>query len=306
MKEDGSRSMPFTLNPSPMPDAVTPFLLEARNVRGAWVEIESGVAEMLGHRGYAPDVRRLVGEACAAAALIAGQITVHNRLSLQYQRGEGALKLLVAQADQQLNIRGMAKAEADAVGSLDQLMSGGVLGLLLEGGASTPNYQAQVEARGATLAAALENYFTQSEQLPTRLCLAAPGSRLAGLLLQRLPARDAGDDTHWDHVSALFNTLSPEELAATPVQTLMQRLFPEDDIRVFESKPLKLTCRCSHASISAMLVSLGKEELEQLLKERGEVEVTCEFCGKSYRYTSGEIHTLFAALGAQADAATKH
>jgi molecular chaperone Hsp33 len=289
-----------------MSDAVTPFLLEARNVRGAWVEIESGVAEMLGHRGYAPDVRRLVGEACAAAALIAGQITVHNRLSLQYQRGEGPLKLLVAQADQQLNIRGMAKAAADAAGPLDQLMSGGVLGLLLEGSASTPNYQAQVEARGATLAAALENYFTQSEQLPTRLCLAAPGSRLAGLLLQRLPARDAADDTHWDHVSALFNTLSPEELAVTPVQTLMQRLFPEDDIRVFDSKPLKLICRCSHASISAMLVSLGKEELEQLLKEHGEVEVTCEFCGKAYRYTPGEIHNLFAALGASADAATRH
>lgn len=290
-----------------MADSVTPILFERRNVRGAWVEIEAGVADMLGHREYAPDIRRLVGESCAAVSLLAAQTAFDGRLSLQFQRGLGALKLLVAQADPKLNVRGMAKADSAAAGPLDQLMTGGVLALLIERARGGQSYQALVEIRGATLAAALEEYFHQSEQLATRLCLWAGTDRLRGLLIQRLPARQSdADDDHWQHLEALFATLSPEELGAMPPRELLLKLFPEEDIRAFEPKPVQLVCRCSHASISAMLVSLGRAELEGLLRERGEVEVTCEFCGKVYRYTPADMQELFAAVEARAGASTKH
>jgi molecular chaperone Hsp33 len=294
-----------------MADAVTPFLIERRNVRGAWVEIESGVAEMLGHRNYSPDVRRLVGESCVAIALLAAQTAFKGRLSLQFQHGHGPLKLLVAQADPGLNVRGMAKADTNAAGLLDQLMKDGVLGLVVEGAHGGHNYQALVQASGATLAAALERYFTQSEQLPTRLCFAGAADRLCGILIQRLPARqgvrdEEADAAHWDHLQALFGTLSPGELADTPPPDLMLRLFPGEDIRVFRPKPVALVCRCSHASISTMLVSLGRKELESLVRERGEVEVTCEFCGKSYRYSVVEMQKLFEATEARAGPATRH
>jgi molecular chaperone Hsp33 len=290
-----------------MSDAVTPFLFEHRNVRGAWVEIESGVADMLGHRNYSPDVRRLVGESCIAIALLAAQTAFKGRLSLQFQRGSGPLKLLVAQSDPELNVRGMAKADAKASGMLDQLMDGGVLGLVVEGARGGQNYQALVQASGESLAIALERYFSQSEQLPTRLCFAGDADRLRGLLIQRLPARDEeADAEHWRHLQSLFGTLSPRELAATPTDELMLKLFPGEDIRVFQPKPVALVCRCSHASISAMLVSLGRKELESLVLERGEVEVTCEFCGKSYRYSTAEMQELFEATEARAGAATRH
>jgi molecular chaperone Hsp33 len=290
-----------------MPDSITPFLFERRNVRGAWVEIESGVADMLGHRNYSPDVRRLVGESCAAIALLAAQTAFKGRLSLQFQRGNGPLKLLVAQSDPELKVRGMAKAAAGAAGALDQLMNGGVLGLVVEGAKGGQNYQALVQASGDTLAAALERYFSQSEQLPTRLCFAGGADRLRGLLMQRLPARDAEEDAeHWQHLQSLFATLSPAELSATPVDDLMLRLFPGEDIRVFKPRPVALVCSCNHASISAMLVSLGRKELEALVLERGEVEVTCEFCGKSYRYSTAEMQKLFEATEARAGAATRH
>lgn len=290
-----------------MPDAVTPFLFEQRNVRGAWVEIRGGVADMLGHRDYAPDVRRLVGESCAAVALLAAQTTFEGRLSLQFQRGTGPVKLLVAQADAQLNVRGMAKAQPDAAGPLDALMAGGILGLLIEGAQGGQSYQAMVEVKGPGLAAALEGYFAQSEQLPTRLCFADAGDRLVGLLIQRLPARNSSeDDAHWDHLQALFATLAPEELAATAPRELMLKLFAEEQVRVFQPRPVSLVCRCSHPSISAMLVSLGRAELEALVQERGEVEVTCEFCGKVYRYTPNEMHALFDAAEAKASEATRH
>lgn len=293
-----------------MRDAVTPFVFERRNVRGAWVEIDSGVADMLGHHGYSEDVRRLVGESCAAVSLLAAQTTFDHRLSLQFQNGQGAVKLLVAQADPQLQVRGMAKAAADAHGALPELLSGGVLGLLIEGGKGN-NYQALVEVQGATLASALEGYFLQSEQLPTRVCLDGSAERLRGLLIQRLPTGERGreseeDDVHWQHLEALFATLSPQELAATPVSDLLLKVFPEEEIRIFREKPVQLSCRCSHASISAMLVSLGRPELEQLLAERGEVEVTCEFCGKVYRYTPTDMLELFAAVEARARGAIRH
>lgn len=294
-----------------MPDALTPFLFERRNVRGAWVEIETGVADMLGHRNYSPDVRRLVGEACVAITLLAAQTAFKGRLSLQFQRGHGPLKLLVAQSDPGLNVRGMAKADADAAGGLDRLMNGGVLGLVVEATRGGQNYQALVEAGGTTLAMALERYFTESEQLATRLCFAGESDRLRGILIQRLPARQGlhdgeEEDAHWRHLEALFATLSPVELAATPTAELMLALFPGEDIRVFNTRPVQLVCRCSHASISAMLVSLGRKELESLVLERGEVEVTCEFCGKSYRYSPPEMQQLFDATEARAGPARRH
>lgn len=290
-----------------MSDAVTPFLFDRRSVRGAWVEIETGVADMLGHRDYAPDVRRLVGESCAAVALLGAQTAFTGRLSLQFQNASGPIRLLVAQAEPDLSVRGMAKAAPGAAGALEGLMQGGILGLTIEAGRGGANYQALVEIRGARLSDALEGYFHQSEQLPTRLRLAGGTERLRGLLIQRLPARNsADDDEHWRHLEALFATLSPEELARTAPRELVLKLFPEEDVRVFREKPVRLLCRCSHASISAMLVSLGRRELEDLLAERGEVEVTCEFCGKVYRYTPGEMQTLFEAIEARAGAATRH
>jgi molecular chaperone Hsp33 len=290
-----------------MPDSITPFLFERRNVRGSWVEVVTGVPEMLGHREYSPDVRSLVGESCAAVALLAAQTSFDGRLSLQFQNGRGPVKLLVAQADPSLNVRGMAKAEAGAGGPLHQLMKGGVLGLMIEAARGGQSYQALVETRGATLAGALEGYFLQSEQLATRLCLSSQTKRLRGVLIQRLPARTTEEDNaHWQHLEALFATLGPAELAATPIEDLMLKVFSGENIRVFRPKPVRLVCRCSHASITAMLVSLGRKELEELLHQRGEVEVTCEFCGKAYRYTPADMKGLFAAIEAKAGAATRH
>lgn len=292
-----------------MADSIVPFLFEQRNVRGVWLEVETGVAEMLGHREYAPDVRRLVAETCAAAPLLAASIQFNGRLSLQFQSGAGGgpLRLLLAQTDSALNTRGMAKADVAAAGNLQQLMSGGVLGLLLEGQGQAPNYQALVEIRGETLAAALEGYFAQSEQLPTRLCLAYGAERLAGLLIQRLPARNsAEDDAHWAHLTALFSTLSAAELAANPVPGLLPKLFPGEDIRIFGERPVRLACHCDHPSISTLLLSLGRSEIVQLVQERGTVEVTCEFCGKSYHYSPAEIHELFAAAAVPASDGLRH
>ncbi|MGH8456253.1 MAG: Hsp33 family molecular chaperone HslO [Stenotrophobium sp.] len=271
-----------------------PFLLDQRGVRGYIVRLSAGLDAMFGWRHYPPDVARLLGQTLAAMPLLGADMQQEARLNLQFQ-GKQALKLLVAQIDQELSLRGMAKFAPQAAGDFAQMMSGGLLACLLEPRHGGQSYQAVVEIMGCSLAESLEGYFRQSEQLPTLVRLAAGTQVLAGILLQRLPEGAGQDESNWTHVQTLFATLGEEELLSTESLTLLRRLFAEDSVRVFEPREVQLVCRCNHASISAMLLSLGEAELDEVLREHGKVEVTCEFCGKVYAYDPVQVRELFVA-----------
>lgn len=286
---------------------LTPFLIENRGVRGFAVELTDGLPELLSWRSYSEDVFSLMGQALAATPLLAADANSDTKFNLQFQgNGALALKLLVAQAtpqpDGSLNLRGMAKAEGEAKGDFQALMRGGTLACLLEPLKGSNRYQAVVEIAGEKLSEALEIYFGQSEQLPTRIRLAASREKFVGLLLQRLPEGSADDD--WVHVHYLIQTLGEAEHLATDAETLLRRLFNEDTVRVFAPRRIHLACQCSHAQISAMLISLGEEELKPVLEERGRVDVTCEYCGKTYGYPDVEVRALFAAVQAPAQGQT--
>lgn len=282
-----------------MADQLLPFVLPARGVRGFAVEMSAGIPEMLGWRAYPDDVARLLGQALAATPLLAADLRAESRMNLQFQ-GKKDLKLLVTQVDQELNLRGMAElpaqTSAKAGRDFQALMRGGLLACVMEPKSGQQRYQAVVEILGDSLAEALEIYFAHSEQLPTLMRLAAGETRFAGLMLQKLP-EGSQDENDWDTVKALFGTLGEEELLAEDNATILRRLFTGEELRVAEARPLTLACHCSHAGISAMLLGLGEEELAPVLKERGHVEVTCEFCGRNYRYADIEVRQLFA--GAQ-------
>lgn len=276
-----------TLNP------LIPFVLGERGVRGYVVRLSDGLESMFGWREYPPVVATLLGQALAAMPMLAADLTQDAYMNLQFQ-GKHALKLLVAQVDQHLQLRGMAKFSPDTSGDYAELMAGGLLACLLEPRHGVQRYQAVVEASGHSLADSLENYFRQSEQLPTLIRLAAGERALAGILLQRLPEGAGLDDAHWQHVQTLFATLDEAELLATEPLILLARLFAEDEVRVFDARPVQLRCRCDRVGISAMLLSLGEDEIAGVLREQGKVEVTCEFCGKHYAYAELEMRELFA------------
>lgn len=286
-----------------MANRLVPFLIENRGVRGFAVEITEGIPELLSWREYSPDMLRLLGHSLAATPLLAADISEDARFNLQFQGVDGqALKMLVVQVNQQMQLRGMAKCDAGTAGDFQALMGGGTLACMLEpksGGAE--RYQAMVQILGDNLAEALEIYFAQSEQLRTRICLGASPNKFAGLMLQRLPEGCSDDD--WVHVYHLFQTLQEPELLAVDAETLLRRLFAEETVRVFPARPIALQCQCSHPQISAMLLSLGEAELQPVLTELGRVDVTCEFCGKNYGYRDVEVRELFAAAKvAQANA----
>ena len=282
-------------------DRLTRFLLDEAGVRGVHVRLDGTWAQIRSRAEYSADVATLLGEAVAASALFTGHIKVDGRLSVQL-RGDGALRTLFAECTGAGTLRAIATlAESDVLDlhSLSSLGPGAILAITIENpgarGQEPSRYQGLVGLDADTLSEAFEGYFRQSEQLPTRLLLAANGERVSGLMLQKLPG-DAGDLDGWERASALFDTLAAPELMETPVQTLLHRLFHEDSVRLLGDKPLRFACSCSRERVSAMLVSLGEDEAQAAVEDNaGQAEIRCEFCGESYRYSPAEIAALFVS-----------
>ena len=293
-----------------IPDRLTRFLLDQAGVRGVHVRLDDTWAQIRARADSLTqnqtDVAELLGEAVAASALFTGHVKADGRLSV-HLRGSGALRTLFAECTGAGTLRGIATlAEGELPGgarSLGSLGPDAVLAITIENpgvrGQEPARYQGLVGLDADTLeegglSAAFEGYFRQSEQLPTRLLLAASGERVAGLMLQKLPGDD-GDLDGWERASALFETLAAPELLDTPVETLLHRLFHEDGVRLLGDKPLQFACSCSRERVSSMLESLGEEEARAAAGDNaGTAEIRCEFCGETYRYSAEEITALFA------------
>lgn len=156
-------------------------------------------------------------------------------------------------------------------------------------------YQGIVALHGDTLSEALADYFRDSEQLQTRLFLAVSEDVAAGMLLQKLPADECReeDGDGWQRATVLAETASAAELCERPVESLLHSLFHEERVRLFDESDVQFACSCSRERTSAMLEGLGESEVQQIIEERGSVEVTCEFCDAAYRYDAVDVAALF-------------
>ena len=290
----------------PANDELGRFLLPHAGVRGVHVRLDEAWREIRSRAEYPPAVAELLGEAAAAAALFTGHAKVDGRLSVQL-RGEGALRTLFAECTAAGTLRGIAQlGEGEVSRSLREAAPGGVLAITIEnagiGGREPVRYQGLVALSADSLAGAFEDYFRQSEQLPTRLLLAADGHRATGLMLQKLPG-DEGDDDGWDRVSALFDTLGPVELLDESAETTVHRLFHQDAPQWLDRRPLRFACSCSRERVAAMLVSLGRGEVDAAVEAGGgTAEIRCEFCGQTYRFEATQATALFATPQATAEA----
>ncbi|WP_132999067.1 Hsp33 family molecular chaperone HslO [Luteimonas arsenica] len=281
-------------------DHLTRFLLPRAGVRGVHVRLGETWRHIAASDDYPPGVRQLLGEATVASALFTGHVKVDGRLSVQL-KGEGTLRTLFAECTATGTLRGIARiAEGGGdVAGPGELGDGALLAITIEnpgiGGRDAHRYQGIVPLDAPGLSQAFEAYFSQSEQLPTRILLAAGDHCATGLMLQKLPADD-GDDDGWDRASALFSTLGSEELLATPGSELLHRLFHEESPERVGGRPLAFACSCSRARVEAMLASLGRDEAEAALQD-GTATVRCEFCGQAYVFDSADVHALFTGAG---------
>ena len=281
-------------------DITQRFLFENADVRGEMVSADQSYREILAKHDYPEAVKALLGEMLAAAVLLSTTIKFDGLLILQ-AKSEGPLSTLMVECSSDQAVRGIARYADDLQeGNLTELMPDGVLAITIDP-ANGQRYQGIVSLEGGSLAAALDGYFANSEQLPTRFRLQADGRTARGFLLQALPADRQLDPEDraatWQHLNVLADTLTAEELIGLDNATVLHRLFHQDDLRLFDAQAVRFECSCSAERSSNALVSLGKDDLLALLQEQGgRIEVDCQFCNARYEYDVNAIEALFSAV----------
>ncbi|HKT72452.1 MAG TPA: Hsp33 family molecular chaperone HslO [Steroidobacteraceae bacterium] len=295
-------------SPTQPGDEVRRFIVENRPVRGHWVRLEGAWRELRAHKEYPEPVRELLGQAVAASVLLAATLKFNGTLTLQL-RGNGAVKLLVAQCTHDFRLRAVANFDEAAVDGVTSESQGGAafrrlvgsegrIVVTIESEEKNQRYQGIVPLTGASLADSLETYFASSEQLPTRVLLAADSERGVGVLVQKLPDPANADESDmkeiWEDAQRGIERLNTTDLLMRPVEELLERGFAAHDMRLFKGAPVQFECRCSEGRVSSLLRALGADEVRDVLKEQGAVTVTCEFCHRPYRFDAVDVEALFA------------
>lgn len=296
-------------------DTLQKFIFDNAAVRGELVEIADTWREIQARHDYPPQVRAVLGEMAAAAALLSANLKFNGALIMQIH-GDGPVRLLVVECDSQLHMRATAKMAPGAVipdgASLTEMFNVNGRGrfvITLDPAEKLPGqqpYQGMVPFDGDDMSTVIENYMMRSEQMDTKLWLAADDKVARGLLLQKLPRHSGGADQTaqasveedletWQRATTLGATLKYEELLSADIATLMHRLFWEETIRVFDPLHPSFECSCSREKVGNMLKGLGQAEINEALAELGQLEVNCDFCGKHYAFDKVDCAQLFAS-----------
>lgn len=294
-----------------MSDQLKKYLFEDRSVRIESVHMQQAWQSAQAHHQYPPSVASLLGELVAASTLLAATLKFDGSLLLQLQ-GDGAIALMVVECRADLSIRATVKMRERPLPIQRDLQSllnpGGTAKFIvvLDPPKNTPGrqaYQGIVPLEGETIAQALEQYMLRSEQLETRIWLAADTNSSTGLLLQQLPVQGGNQHAEilsaqesWQRAQRLAETLSTPEMLEVDQETLLHRLFWQETLLTFEARPIIWQCSCTRERVADMLRMLGRTEVEDILQTQGKIEVACEFCGQPYHFDGVDSAVLFQPL----------
>jgi len=287
-------------------DTLHRFLFPVASVRGELVHLDESWCTVLSRHDYPETVRDQLGQMMVASALLTATIKITGSIIMQVQ-GDGPISLLVVECrpknmgDQiegdewrsRYELRGMAQWKGEVpAGDLAARFGSGRLVITIDPGPGMERYQGIVELTGSTLAEAIDAYLERSEQLPTRMWLAADNKQAAGLLLQRLPGSEA-DEEHWNRLAMLASTITDQELLELEGREVLHRLFHEEDLQLFPEEPVAFHCTCSRERVANLLRGMGHEEVVDIIQSEGAVEVDCEFCNMHYRFDAVDAEQLF-------------
>ena len=265
-------------------------------VRGEIVQLTQTLDDIFKKHDYPLAIRTLLGELLTASVLLTATLKLEGRLSLQ-ARGNGALKMMMAECNHHHEIRGIAQLDEHATfthdASLKNCLGEGILVITLEP-EHGQRYQGVVSLEGETISRCLESYFSQSEQLPTRLWLASDATHAAGLLLQALPqSQDDEDEDRWPRVVQLTQTLKSAELLELSTDEVLYRLYHEESVTLPDAEKVSFACTCSRENTANALVSIGQAECDDIVAEQGDIRLNCQFCHTEYVFTARDINLLF-------------
>jgi len=289
-----------------LPDTLQRFVFENTPIRGNLVNLTNTLQLALNKQHLPAGLKRALGELMAASALLTATLKMSGSLVLQIQ-SKGALKLLVVECNSEFGIRATAKwkGEVSDEQSLFDLISHGQFMITLDPKDGRQAYQGIVSLEGESISTILENYMLRSEQIDTRIWLHCDGNAAAGMLLQKLPDTmnqvtktedlSTQDLDAWNRIGHLASTITDDELLNLPTETILTRLFHEEDVRLFEASNTKFYCSCSRESVSGMLRMLGNDEISSIIEEQGKIEVNCDFCNAHYSFDKVDATQLMVS-----------
>lgn len=290
---------------APIEDLMTPFMLEGGQVRGRMVRLGNAASTILARYDYPPHVVRMLGELLAVVAMLSANLKQEGIFTVQV-RGRGLVPLMVVDAIYGGGIRGYAEVSPEADSAIRGLSAyspqalvgeDAYLAITLDPGVGMQRYQGIVALEGDSIAAALTNYFTQSEQLEVEVKLAVSDQaphQVGGVMIERMPGVSGDvDETNlesWRYGRAMIGTVTPAELLdpLLDAPTLLYRLFHEEGVRVFPAHLFSVGCRCSRARIKDLLMSMTPTDRADMIVD-GAASVHCQFCNKTERFKPKDI-----------------
>ena len=278
------------------PDLLHRYIFDELDVRGELVQISQTFNDIVAGHDYPEPVKQLLGELLVATSLLTATLKFEGDIAVQLQ-GDGPVKYAVINGDHQQNMRGIARMQSEVSGNrISDLIGHGHMVITI-----TPvkgeRYQGIVPLTKETLAECIEDYFTQSEQLTTRLWFATQTAtdnvKAAGLFLQVLPVNKEKSQQDFTHLEALSHTVKDEELLELDAQTVLTRLYHEDNPQLFEPQEINFVCGCSRDKTIAALVNVGQEALLEDVQAQGEVVISCHNCLIDFRFNEQDIRNIF-------------
>jgi molecular chaperone Hsp33 len=275
-------------------DTLQRFMFEHASIRGEIAHLDETYKTIMHQHPYPPAVRALLGEALVSCLLLAGSIKFEGDVSLQFH-GDKRLPLLLVQCNHALQLRAFAKYQDDAndIDYNDAFLQGKMV-LVINQYNKTQDYQSVVPIRSTSMSENLTHYFAQSEQVASQVWLAVNDHSAAGMLIQLMPGQDTQQrEEFWEYAVMLGQTISDEELLTLDNPTILHRLYHETELRLYPARPVAFQCRCNLEKMKQVLTVLGEKDVQQLLEEKGEVDVRCDFCNQQYIFDPIDITLLF-------------
>ncbi|MDH5591372.1 MAG: Hsp33 family molecular chaperone HslO [Gammaproteobacteria bacterium] len=292
-------------------DNLQRFIFDNAPVRGEWVHMQDSWQQVLTRREYPPAIQHLLGQMMAAAALLAATVKIKGRLVLQI-KSAGPVDLMMVECTSDNTLRAFAQWDGHVAddATMVEVTGEGTLAITIEVEGAKQPYQGVVSLQGDSIAAVLETYFTQSEQLDTKIWLAADENAVAGLFLQQMPSEQHTkdeDEENWSRLSQLAATVTTSELLELGVGTLLHRLFHEEECRLLQATELTFACNCSRERVADTISLLGEKDAHDLLEEKGIIEAACEFCNEHYRFDKVDVAQIFSDVApSSSDSSTLH
>lgn len=282
-------------------DTLQRFIFDKLPIRGEFVHLDQSFQTIVSQHRYSAPIKQLLGEALCVAALLSAIIKFNGRLTVQF-RGKGPLKLLLAQCDNEFQLRGLVKCDGEPTyGELMDAMNEGVLVIMLDGGPKKTRYQGIVSWRGNSLIESIEGYFKESEQLATKIWLSVNETSAVGFLLQIVPTKGEQNrsiekeiiEPHWRHIQKLSSSLCSIDMLHIDFESLLRMVYPEEEIRIFPVVDVKFGCTCSRKRGADAIMILGREEAEEELRDKQVILVTCDFCNREYVFDRVDVAAIF-------------